>query len=165
MTQGLRHEEMQELLPAAALEILDGAELDQLLVHLGECAECTGLLREYREVAASLALLAPAVGMEPSRSAALRRRLMARVQADRGTRAARVLRVDRWMGWLVAASLAGVLLVHHSVHRTVDYGWLAAGILTFVLVGLGVYARIQQRRASLLRERLAEQERKNSVRS
>jgi hypothetical protein len=164
MTQGQEHEEMQELLPAAALEILEGAELERLLVHLGECAECTGLLREYRDVGASLAISAPPRGMDPSRSAALRKRLMARVQTDGGRRAARVPRVDRWAGWLVAAGLAGVLLLHHSVHRTVDYGWLVAGILTFGLVGLGAYARTQQRRASLLQKCLAEQERKNSVR-
>jgi hypothetical protein len=55
---------------------------------------------------------------------------------------------------MVAAGMAGILLVHHSVHQTVDYGWLLAGVLTFVLIGVGVYARKQQRRASELQQRL-----------
>ncbi len=154
MNQGLEHEEMQELLPAAALEILEGAELERLLAHLDECAECVELLRQYRDAAAGLALLAPTRRLDPARSAAVRSRLMARVQANRGTHAARALRVDRWMGWMVAAGLAGVLLVHHSVHRTLDYGWLAAGVLAFALAALGIYARKQQRRAAELQKRL-----------
>lgn len=154
MNQGQQHQEMQEMLPAAALEILEGPELERLLAHLGECPECVELLREYRDAAASLALLAPAGGLDPARSATLRNRLLTRVQADGGTHPARTLRVDRWMGWMVAAALAGVLLVHHSVHRTLDYGWLAAGVLTFALAGLGIYARKQQRRAAELQQRL-----------
>jgi len=153
MNQGRQHEELQGMLPAAALEILDGAELERLLAHLGGCPECVELLREYRDAAAALTLLAPARGLDPSRAVTLRNRLMARVQADRGTHATRTSPVDRWMGWMVAAGLAGVLLVHHSVHRTLDLGWLAAGVLTFVLVGLGIYARRQQRRAAELQQR------------
>jgi hypothetical protein len=50
--------------------------------------------------------------------------------------------------------MGGILLVHHSVHRTVDYGWLLAGVLSFVLVGFLVYARKQQRRAAELQQQL-----------
>lgn len=153
MSQGLQHEEMQEMLPAAALEILEGAELERLLTHLGECPECAELLREYRDAAAGLALLAPPRAMDPLRSSALRTRLLTRVRASRGTRTTRVLRVDAWLGWMVAAGLAGVLLVHHSVHRTLHYGWLVAGILTFALVGLAGYARKQRRRVAELEKR------------
>jgi putative zinc finger protein len=149
-----QHDEMQEMLPAAALEILEGAELERLRVHLGQCPDCMELLRQYRDAAAGLALLAPARGLKPARSAALRTRLMTRVQADQGARAARGLRVDRWLGWMVAAGLAGILLVHHSVHRTLNYGWLAAGVLTLALVGLGLYARRQQHRAAELQQKL-----------
>jgi anti-sigma factor RsiW len=154
MRQELQHEEMREMLPAAALEILEGAELERLQAHLGECPECVELLRQYRDAAAGIALLTPARGLGSARSAALRNRLMTRVRADRGSRTARASGVDRWIGWMVAAGLAGILLVHHSVHRTLDYGWLAAGVLTFALVGLGLYARKQQRRAVELQQRL-----------
>jgi hypothetical protein len=154
MNQGPQHLEMQEMLPAAALEILESAELDRLLAHLGECPECVELLRQYRDAAAGLVLLAPVRGLDPARSAALQNRLMTRVRADRGSRTATASGVDRWIGWMVAAGLAGILLVHHSVHRTLDYGWLAAGVLTFALVGLGLYARKQQRRAAELQRRI-----------
>ena len=154
MSQGLRHEEMQELLPAAALDILEGAELERLRVHLAGCPSCMELLGQYRDAAASLALGLPAGVMDPARPAALRHRLMARARAGRGSNTSRGPGVDRWLGWMVAASLAGVLLVHHSVHRTLDYGWFLAGVLTFILVGLAVYARKQQRRAAELQQRL-----------
>lgn len=153
MSQELQHEEMQALLPAAALEVLEGAKLERLQAHLSGCPECVDLLREYRDAAAGLALLAPARVLDSARSAALRSRLLARVQAGRGTRLPRGSRVNEWLGWMVAAGFAGILLVHHSVHRTLDYGWLVAGVLTFALIGLGLYARQQRRRASELRQR------------
>ena len=154
MSQGLRHEEMQELLPAAGLDMLEGAELERLRAHLTACPGCVEQLHQYRAAAAGLALLVPAVRMDPARLAAIRTRLMSRVGAGREMKRAAALGLDRWLGWMVAASLAGVLLVHHSVHRTLDYGWFLAGVLTFVLVGLAGYARKQQRRASELQQRL-----------
>ncbi len=146
------HEEIQEMLPAAALEILEHAELQRLGMHIGECTECARLLREYRDTAARLALLAPAGGLERARVQVVRNRLMARVAAGRGARLSR--RVNQWTGWLVAASLAGLLLMHHSVHRTLDYGYFVAGLLTLALIGLGVYARRQRRRAAELQRSL-----------
>lgn len=145
------HEEIQEMLPAAALEILEHAELQRLVIHIGECTECARLLREYRDTAARLALLAPAGGLERARVEVVRKRLMARVAAGQGARRSRV---NQWTGWLVAASLAGLLLMHHSVHRTLDYGYFLAGLLTLALIGLGVYARRQQRRAAELQRTL-----------
>jgi len=154
MSQGLQHEEMQEMLPAAALDMLEGAELERLQAHLPGCSSCAELLGQYRDAAASLALRLPPGVTDPARPAAIRNRLMARVRAGRGTKITQGPGVDRWLGWMVAAGLAGILLVHHSVHQTVDYGWLLAGVLTFVLIGLGVYARKQQRRADELQQRL-----------
>lgn len=156
MSQGLRHEEMQELLPAAALEMVEHAELARLQAHLAECPGCVELLRQYREAAAGLALQVPAGTLDPARSAVIRNRLLNRVRAGRTTKAARGLGVDRWLGWMVAAGLAGILLVHHSVHQTVNYGWLLAGVLTFVLLGFAIHARKQQRRVSELQQRLEE---------
>ena len=61
---------------------------------------------------------------------------------------------------MVAAGLASVLLVHHSIHQTLDYGWLAAGGLAFLLVGVGLYALVQRNRAAALRDRVVDLERR-----
>ena len=54
---------------------------------------------------------------------------------------------------MVAAGLAGILLVHHSVHRPLDYGWLAAAFLGVVLLAVGIYAGVQRRRVTELEGR------------
>ncbi len=155
------HEELQQMLPAAALGILDPADLAQVLGHVRECQECVRLLQEYREVAAALSLQLPRRQLDPGRGGAVRARLLARasgptrIRDDRAAeRRARRLRVDQWSGWAVAAGLAGLLLIHHSVHRPLDYGWLATGVLAVVLIGLAIYARVQRSRVSALEDRL-----------
>lgn len=168
MNQGLQHEEMHEMLPAAALEILEDAELQGVLAHARGCAECGQLLEEYWQVIAALSLRLPeARHLDPDRSAALRARLLARARAGRsrsvpGSRGT-ASSVYRWSGWLVAASLASVLLVHHSIHQTLDYGWLAAGVLALLLVSVGLYALAQRNRAAALRERLEDRNRGKDV--
>jgi anti-sigma factor RsiW len=159
----LNHDEVQEMLPAAALEILDAAELEQVTAHAGTCAECAGLLREYREVATSLSLAVPGQPLDPGRSAATRARLLARLGASRrpSSRAHR-FGADRWSGWLVAAGLAGVLLIHHGIHRPLGNGWIAAGVLLLLLLVVIVYARVQRRRAGELQDRLADLERQQT---
>ncbi len=166
MNQGLQHEEVQEMLPAAALEILEDAELQRVLAHARACAECGQALEEYRQVTAALSLQLPqARQLHPDRSAALRARLLAKARGDRravlaGPRRAATL-IYRWSGWMIAAGLASVLLVHHSVHRPLDYGWLATGALLVILIAVGIYARVQRSRASALQERVADLERRN----
>ncbi len=163
MNQG--HEEIQEMLPAAALEILEGAELQRVLAHAGVCAECGQLLEEYRQVTAALSLQLPPAGqLDPDRSAILRARLLAKTREDRrgvlpGPRRAATL-IYQWSGWMVAAGLASVLLVHHSVHRPLDYGWLATGALLAILTAVGIYARVQRDRAAALQDRVADLERR-----
>ena len=169
------HEELQEMLPAAALEILEATEMEQLLIHVRECPECTKLLEEYREAAAAVSLHLPGRRLDPARAQAMRTRLLVRamgqtggttgVRADRQTggqvgRPGR-RRLDRWLGLAVAAGLSGILLIHHSVHVPLDYGWLAAGVLLLVLVGVGIYARVQRRRMTELEDRLAGSDPKN----
>lgn len=150
------------MLPAAALGILDLAELEPVVAHVSECQDCAKLLQEYREVAAALSLQLPRRGLDPVRGGALRARLLARaggatrVRDDRSAETgSRRLRFAQWSGWAVAASLAGVLLIHHSVHRPLAYGWLAAGILVVVLVALALYARAQRSRVTALEDRLS----------
>ncbi|MBA3893643.1 MAG: hypothetical protein H0X69_08100 [Gemmatimonadales bacterium] len=165
------------MLPAAALKILSAADLQQVLAHTRDCAECAQLLEEYRELAATLASLVPHRPLDPDRAALLRARLVARVQGNppragadsqRATviprSSARSFAVHHWTGWGVAAALAGVLVLHHSIHRPVGYGWLAAGVLAVVTVAFGVYARVQRGRVSTLRDRLAGLERTTTLR-
>jgi hypothetical protein len=57
---------------------------------------------------------------------------------------------------MVAAALAGVVLIHHAVHRPIAYGWLAAGILSVVIVGLAMYSRIQRHQVAALEEAVAQ---------
>ena len=55
MAAPLTHHEIEELLGAYALDAVDGAEADQVAVHLLECARCRAEVAEHREVAALLA--------------------------------------------------------------------------------------------------------------
>jgi hypothetical protein len=156
----LTHTEVEQLLPAAALEILEGEELARLSAHLEDCTDCTRLLDGYRDLVAGLAGTLPEQPFHPARSERLRGRLLARTGripiADVPERRRRSpAAADRWIGWVVAAGLAGVLMVHHSVHRPVAYGWLAAGLLILLLLGLGVYVRVQRTRMANLEDRLA----------
>jgi len=160
MKDSLTHDQLEQLLPAAALEILEGDELLDLTVHVRECAECERLLESYREVLAGWAMGLRERAFEPARSARVRGRLLARLGSGASHPAVEIRPrrspgwVERWSGWAVAAAMAGVLLVHHSVHRPVAYGWLVAGVLVLVLLALGVYARIQRARVQALEERL-----------
>jgi anti-sigma factor RsiW len=140
------HSEVEEKLPAAALMILDSAEMEQVRAHIRDCPECAILLEEYRDAMTSLSLQLSRTPMDSVRSDAVRGRLLARAHAKpRNTRKASTM-IYHWSGWMVAAGLAGVLLVHHSVHRPLDYGWLAAGFLVVALLGVGIYAWVQRSR-------------------
>lgn len=155
------HEELEELLPAAALEILDAQDLDRVLAHARELAECTRVLAEYRGVIAAIALGLHSQPLDPGRSSRVRQRLLARTAGNPGNGRvhSRWGVADRWAGWAVAAGLGGVLLVHHGFHRPLAYGWVVAGLAAIGLVAFGVYAMIQRGRVSALEERLAHLER------
>ncbi len=168
MNTSPNHAGVPEMLPAAALEILDQSELGHVLRHVEGCEDCAQALQEYRDVTAELGLALPPQPMEPLRAAWVRGRLLARVRKDGLARGAETesevigarpdfkrLIAGRWTGWSVAAGLAGVLLMHHSVHRPLDYGWLVAGALTVALVLLGIYAGLQRGRFLALRKRVA----------
>jgi anti-sigma factor RsiW len=148
----MSHEELRELLAGAALDILAEAEHREVLAHVQGCAECAAELDEYRATTGELALLLREAQMSDVGRASARRRLVARARAGDARRPGRGWRRG-WAGWIVAAGLAGVLLMHHAVHRPVDYGWLAAGGVTVVLVLVGIYARVQRARVVTLERR------------
>lgn len=149
------HAEIQEQLPAAALAILESAEMEQVRTHVRDCPECATLLKEYRAAATIVSLQLPPAPVNAARSDALRARLLARARAtpNKVTRKASSM-IYQLSGWMVAAGLAGILLVHHSVHRPLDHGWLVAGLLVMVLLAVGIYARMQRRRVVELQDRL-----------
>lgn len=156
------HEELKAMLPAAALEILEMADREQVLAHIADCPECADQLADYRMAAAALGQELPARHLDPAKSQAVRERLMARVRADRSNPRSdspqTISFIYPWAGWMVAAGMAGILLTHHSIHRPVDYGWLAAGVLVFLTLGFGIYAWIQRKRVVELERRLGGEE-------
>jgi len=161
MRATLSHDQVEQLLPAAALEILEGDELLEVAAHVQQCARCAALLESYREVVAGLATRLPEQEFPSDRSARVRDRLLARV-AGGSAAGARLISprhrstgwVARWGGWAVAAGMAGVLVVHHAVHRPVAYGWLVAGVLVLLLLALMLYSRAQKERIMALEQRL-----------
>lgn len=70
-----KHEQIEELIPAFALESLSAAEARQVEEHLAGCATCRAELAAYQEVAAQMALAVPQVAP----SAELKQRLMSRL--------------------------------------------------------------------------------------
>jgi hypothetical protein len=158
MNQPSQHTEWAELLPAAALDLLEGDELHRVEAHTRECTECSRLLQDYRDAAASIGMGLPSDPLDRDRSQLMRAELLARAgslepRLKSGPRPwARFVaaRVPAWSGWAVAAGLAGVLLVHHGFHRPVAYGWVVAGVLAIILVGVGVYALAQRARVAEL---------------
>jgi Putative zinc-finger len=163
------HQELENLLPAAALDILEPSDAERVLRHVRSCSGCSLLLHEYREAAGSVGLALPERPLSDESRAAIQERLMARVRGgapEVGLPAGTIGPSDGrsykrrdwwtvWSGWMVAAGLAGLLLVHHAIHRPVAYGWLVAGILSFLVLGLAVHARRQQTKLNRLRDQLA----------
>jgi anti-sigma factor RsiW len=161
MKATLSHDQLEQLLPAAALEILEGDELVEVSAHVQQCARCAALLESYREVVAGLATRLPEQEFPANRSARLRERLLGRAAGGAAAGAGLISPrhrstgwVGRWGGWAVAAGMAGVLVVHHAIHRPVAYGWLVAGVLVLLLVALMVYTRAQKERIMALEQRL-----------
>ena len=154
------HDTIRALIPAAALSALEEAEMQEVLSHAATCDECSRSLAEYRDVVVALDAAVPTPDRDEQAARAVRERLLARARAERGAgpRSRGGLRkgAELWSGWAVAASLAGLLVVHHSVHRPLNYGWLVAGALMLALVGVFVYARVQAGRAAALRDRVDE---------
>jgi anti-sigma factor RsiW len=148
------HEELRGLLAAEALGALDAPERAALLVHLAECRACAEEVAELREAAGALVHAAPIVALDPARAERIRSRLLARAAAERrpAPRSGWGRRVSSGLGWATAAGLATLLLTHHSFHRPLDLGWVAAAVLGVLLFVVGSYAAAQRRELRALRE-------------
>jgi anti-sigma-K factor RskA len=76
----LTHEQIRGLLEAYALNILSEGEAQVVARHLTGCADCRADLAAYRRVTDELALATPDETLDAARDAALKQRLMARIQ-------------------------------------------------------------------------------------
>jgi hypothetical protein len=150
-----------ELLAASRSGALAEEERTQLLDHIVGCGRCQRALFAVGGEGSLASLVSDRAMPEPA-SARIRGRLLARAAAERrGGVAAAVARVRATpvAGWLVAAGLASLLLLHHGFHRPLGLGWPVAsvlGVLSFVLL---VQLLLERRRASDLRGRLVSLER------
>ncbi|MCU1375205.1 MAG: hypothetical protein JWO68_2491 [Actinomycetia bacterium] len=108
-------EEARQLVPEAALDLLDGARRAEVLAHVSGCGGCRAELAELAAVAdAVLLAVAPA---EPP--AGFENRVLARIGTDRPIGIRRPIR--RWVRpVLVAAAVAAVALVGGIVLRSPD---------------------------------------------
>jgi len=78
----MTHDEVRELLAAAALDALAPDDMAAVLVHVRTCAECTQTLGALRDATAQLAYAVPNVVDDPARRSRARSRLLARARAD-----------------------------------------------------------------------------------
>lgn len=104
----MTHDEIRESLPALALGALDYPERDVVTAHVRSCAACQGELASLEQVVDSIGLEAAPV----TPPAALRSRVLARVERERGgaarSRSAerdRTSTSNRWLPLAMAASL------------------------------------------------------------
>jgi len=81
-----------DLIPAYALDCLDGEESQVVVAHLTSCIECQGALLSYQEVIGQMAYAVPQVDPPASVKAAL----MAQIQADRQASPAALPRKPWW---------------------------------------------------------------------
>jgi hypothetical protein len=153
-------EALRAIRAAGAPAAISSDVLDRMLLHAEECPTCSAELRE----AAARAVLAqsPPVRRDPARAARLRARVLERATGGSpsvpSVRAARPWprsRARASVGWLASAALAVALLTHHGFHEPLSSGWLVAAAFAAVALGLGMYARSQQRRAAELEHRLS----------
>ena len=148
------HARWRAAMETGAPEGLSDDELDGMLAHADECADCAPALRDF--AARALAAQAPPVRMEPARAADLRRRVL--VGAARPSTAPRKRRPGYAAaspgGWMAAAALVVALLTHHAFHEPLEAGWFAAALFALLALGLGYYAMQQRRRMAELQHQL-----------
>src|SRR5215472_10750060 len=122
----MEHWEIKDLLPLAALERLEEHEAQAVSEHLrAGCDECEAELRDYREVAASLALALEPVGSHSrimdrlqerlAASGASARQLRAIGRSDKLTRAGR----SSLTGWRVATGIAATAFMAATVFAAI----------------------------------------------
>ena len=141
-----RHDELEVLAAAYAIDALDGDERKQFESHLAGCAKCREQVAAYRSVTAGLGL-----GVEPvDPPASLKPRTIARATGKRPpVQAAAPLPAARLsFGWLGAA--AGIVLTV-ALGLAAVYEWTAATTLSSAVTTAA--AQAGQLRSELARTR------------
>jgi anti-sigma-K factor RskA len=122
----MEHQEIKDLLPLAALDRLEGEEARALSDHLETgCAECEAELREYREVAASLALALEPAGSHVRIVERLNERLAtsgdsSRLRAMHRRQVLAPAARSQLIGWRVATGIATAALIAASTFATLS---------------------------------------------
>jgi hypothetical protein len=148
------HARWRAAMDAGAPEALSDEELEGMLAHADECADCAPALRDF--AARALAAQASPVRMEPARAADVRRRvLVAAARLSTAPRKRRPYTAAAYPGgWMAAAALVVALLAHHGFHEPLAAGWLAAALFALLALGLGFYVLQQRRRMAELEHQL-----------
>lgn len=147
-----RHHELREIAASTPPELLSPEDLDRMLRHADECAECAAGLREF----ATRALVAqsPSIRLAPERTAEIRSRIVASAAREREAAPPPAPRVvHSRSGWLTAAALAVALVTHHAFHEPLRSGWIAAAAFALSTVSLGIYTLAQKARIARLENR------------
>jgi hypothetical protein len=148
------HARWRAAMDAGPPEALSDDEVDGMLAHADECADCAPALRDF--AARALAAQAPPVRMEPARAADVRRRVLVGAARARAVPRSRKPRYAAAYpgGWMAAAALVVALLTHHAFHEPLAAGWLAAALFALLALGLGFYVLQQRRRMAELQHQL-----------
>ena len=137
----MTHSHIEDLAEAYALGALEAEERRMVEEHLETCSECTSLLREHLEVAASLALAVPP--MNPPHN--LRGRIMGQIvpeqQADMEPEPATVGRSGgSRIRWVISAAS------------------VAASVMILFLSGIGILVLSQQSQVENLQSQIGDME-------
>ena len=114
-----------DMAAAYAIGALDADEIKAFEALMAQSAEARRAVDEYREVGALLAHGAPPAQPSPD----LRKRLMARVQAEKarsGANGKRTMATSQWLAW--AAAAAGLIVGSVQTVRLLDLGDRLAGV-------------------------------------
>ena len=122
---------IRESLPAAALDALSDAEMQQVMAHVDRCEPCGDELTTLRQVALQLTYAAPLEPVDASRRDGLRARLHARAlgearvvstasSRDSGRSREGVARIRpdrRALQWITLAALAASIVIAVGLAR------------------------------------------------
>ena len=114
-----------DMAAAYAIGALDADEIKAFEALMAQSAEARRAVDEYREVGALLAHGAPPAQPSPD----LRKRLMARVRAEKarsGANGKRTIATSQWLAW--AAAAAGLIVGSVQTVRLLDLGDRLAGV-------------------------------------
>ena len=155
------HATLRAVVASERPETLSEAQIERLLSHAAECADCAAELNDF--AAAAILAQTPEVRFDPERSARVKERLLARTRirlepSAPPVRAAVPRRMPLGSGWLAAAAMGVALITHHGFHEPLRAGWLVAAGFAIIALGLAVHARGQRRRLADLEQRLGLQE-------